>query len=64
MPQTKIKYCRNCQWAEYGWCTVFQQDVKPVAGKCPAFITKSRKTKVREKITADVESASSPMRQS
>ena len=48
MSQTKIKYCRNCRWAVYGWCTIFQHDVKPIAGKCSAFITK-RKSNAHKK---------------
>ena len=40
MSQSQLKYCRHYRWAKYGWCTVLQQEVKPVAGKCFAFMTR------------------------
>ena len=48
MKDRGVKYCRNCVWSESGWCEIYQQPLKPCAGKCLAFLTKhvrKRKTK-------------------
>ena len=47
MSDRGVKFCRNCVWSESGWCEVYQQPLKPCAGKCLAFLTrhvKKRKT--------------------
>lgn len=43
MARIDVKYCRNCENCVRGWCEWYQQPEKPVAGRCPAFITKHRK---------------------
>ena len=45
MKHAEVKYCRNCIWSQSGWCELYQQELKPCAGKCLGFLTKHVKKK-------------------